>query len=236
MRPQTYLNLAISVDGKITTADRALHGFGGPDDRDLMDELRAQADAVMIGAATLREEDPLLWVRSPERLARRQAEGRPGQPWNVIVSQSLQLGDIEHSKFFQTPGFRRVVVTGENHPVSELARFKPFAEVISLPLMDGGLDLQFATEQLYMMGVRKLLLEGGGTLNFAMMNQGLVDELYLTLCPLVFGGDTAPTAVGGVGFAFDRVPRLDLLETRPGGDGLIFLRYRVRQDSYPCQT
>lgn len=236
MRPQTYLNLAISVDGKITTADRGLHGFGGPEDRDLMDELRARADAVMIGAATLREEDPLLWVRSPERLARRQAEGRPGQPWNVIVSQSLQLGDIEHSKFFQTPGFRRVVVTGENHPEAEVARVKPFAEVLAVPLMDGGLDLHLATEQLYAMGVRKLLLEGGGTLNFAMMKQGLVDELYLTLCPLVFGGDTAPTAVGGSGFAFDRVPRLDLLETKPGGDGLIFLRYRVRQDSYPCQT
>ena len=194
-----------------------------------MDQLRARADAVMIGAATLREEDPLLWVRSPERLAQRAAEGRAGQPWNVIISQSLQLGAIENSKFFQTEGFRRIVFTGENQAEADLAKIRPVADVLTVPVLADGLDLKAVSERLYAMGVRQLLLEGGGTLNFAMMKQGLVDELYLTLCPLVFGGDTAPTAVGGEGFAFDQVPELELVDFKKANDGQIFLRYRVRR-------
>lgn len=230
MRPLTYLNLAISVDGKITTADRRLHGFGGPEDRDLMDELRARADAVMIGAATLREEDPLLWVRSPERLAQRAAEGRAGQPWNVIVSQTLKLGDINNSKFFQTAGFRKIVVSGEDHAETDLAAIRPFADVLAVPKLGDGLDLRAVSDQLYAMGVRQLLLEGGGTLNFAMMKLGLVDELYLTLCPLVFGGDTAPTAVGGEGFAFDQVPALELVDLKRGSQDRLFLHYRRKPE------
>ena len=89
--------------------------------------------------------------------------------------------------------------------------------------------MQAVSEKLYQMGARKLLLEGGGTLNFAMLKQGLVDELYLTLCPLIFGGDSATTAVGGAGFAFDQVRQLELLELKQGSNDRIYLRYRCKQ-------
>ena len=229
MRPFTYINLAISIDGKLTTADRKLHGFGGPEDRDLMDELRSRADAVMIGAATLREEDPLLWVRSPERLVVRAEQGREPQPWNVIISRSLDLPLLEGSKFFKTPGFRRLVFTGMNHSEEQLAEIRKLAEVYCVADVDQGIDLLAVSEKLYQMGARKLLLEGGGTLNFAMLKQGLVDELYLTLCPLIFGGDLATTAVGGAGFAFDQVPQLELLELKQGSNDRLYLRYRCKQ-------
>ena len=229
MRPFTYINLAISIDGKLTTADRKLHGFGGPEDRDLMDELRSRADAVMIGAATLREEDPLLWVRKPERLVVRAEQGREPQPWNVIISRSLDLPSLEGSMFFNTPGFRRLVFTGMNHSEERVAEIRKLAEVYCVADVDQGLDLQAVSEKLYQMGARKLLLEGGGTLNFAMLKQGLVDELYLTLCPLIFGGDSATTAVGGAGFAFDQVRQLELLELKQGSNDRIYLRYRCKQ-------
>lgn len=227
MRPFTYLNLAISVDGKITTADRRLHGFGGPEDRDLMDELRSRADAVMIGAATLREEDPPLLVTSPERLQKRADQGLSAQPWNVIISRSLNLPEMKTSRFFQTGGFRKIIFTSEMQSTEAKTQFQPYADVFSVPEAVDGIDLKVATKKLYQMGVKNLLLEGGGTLNFAMLRDGLVDELFITLCPLVFGGVTAPTAFSGVGFNFNEVPELKLVELKKGANDRIFLNYRV---------
>lgn len=227
MRPFTYLNLAISVDGKITTADRKLHGFGGPEDRDLMDELRARADAVMIGAATLREEDPPLLVTSPDRLQKRADQGLSPQPCNVIISRSLDLPNVETSRFFQTGGFRKIIFTSEMQSTQKKSRFQPYADVFYVPEASDGINLKAVNEKLYQMGVKNLLLEGGGTLNFAMLRDGLVDELYITLCPLVFGGSTAPTAFSGAGFNFNQVPELKLIELRTGANDRIFLNYRV---------
>lgn len=227
MRPFTYLNLAISVDGKITTADRKLHGFGGPEDRDLMDELRARADAVMIGASTLREEDPPLLVTSPERLEQRRGDGLSPQPWNVIISRSLDLPAFESSRFFQTGGFRKIIFTSEMQSPENIARLQPFADVACVPEVANGIDLKAVSEKLSRMGVKNLLLEGGGTLNFAMLRDGLVDELNITLCPLVFGGATAPTAFSGDGFNFNQVPELKLVELKTGACDRLFLKYRV---------
>jgi 5-amino-6-(5-phosphoribosylamino)uracil reductase len=74
--------------------------------------------------------------------------------------------------------------------------------------------------------VRRLLLEGGGETNFAFLDAGLVDEIYLTLAPYLIGGKTVPTPVGGVGFTFDRIVPLTLLDLRVEGDE-VFLHYRV---------
>src|SRR5690349_16636095 len=99
MRPYVVLNAAISIDGKLSTAGRDYHGFGGEEDADLMDELRSEADAVMIGAGTLRAEDPLLTVRNPERIRRRIEAGRTRQPHAVVVSRSLSF-PVQNSRFF----------------------------------------------------------------------------------------------------------------------------------------
>ena len=88
-RPFTFGNLAISLDGRISTADRALHGFGGREDRDLMEELRSQADAVMIGAATVRDENPRLRLSSQKWIEARRLAGRTSQPRSIVVSRSL---------------------------------------------------------------------------------------------------------------------------------------------------
>ncbi len=231
MRPWTFLNLAISLDGKLTTADHKLHGFGGSEDRDLMDDLRSRADAVMIGASTLREEDPLLWVYSQERVAQRESQGRAArQPWNVVISQAFNLPDPSTSKFFQTSGFRKIVFTSDVHPPELLAKYSDYCEIQTVRTISSGLDLVVVAERLYHMGVRHLLLEGGGVLNFSMMQQKLVDEMFLTLCPVVFGGDTAPTAVGGAGFSFEQVPSLELVDIKVGKNNRIFLHYRFMQD------
>jgi riboflavin-specific deaminase-like protein len=224
-RPFTYGNLAISLDGRISTADRALHGFGGAEDRDLMEELRSRADAVMIGAATVRDENPRLRVCSPQWLEARWLAGRSRQPRAIVVSRSLDFPWHER-ELFQNSEIRPLVITHPEHPDSVLCDLRTVADLILVPTTDQGVDLPLAMEELSGLGIDQLLLEGGGELNFAMLSAGLVDEFHLTLCPLVFGGRTAPGAFSGTGFAAGHQALLALASLREGEDDRLFLRYR----------
>lgn len=225
----TFINVATSIDGKLTTQDRELHAFGGDEDRSLMEDLRADADAVMIGAGTLREEDPLLIIRDPSKVARRIGSGHNPQPIAVIVSNSLDF-PVEGSKFFEYPGRDRFVFTSHEAPSDRFALVSQRARVFQGPTdPESGLDLHWILEQLAENGVSRLLLEGGGALNFAMMAAGLVDEIYHTLCPFVFGGDKAPTSFGGHGFPAKEIHELELKSLRQGASGRLFLRYECRR-------
>lgn len=226
MRPHTLLNVATSIDGKITTQARDLHAFGGDEDQDLVEELRASADAVMIGAGTLRDEDPLLTIRSRNRIENRQRKTRSAQPHAVVVSRSLDF-PVETSRFFACSETRKFVFTAEDARTARLNVIRRYAEVIQVPATgSSGLDLAAVSSRLAALGVKRLLLEGGGTLNFAMIAAGLVDEFYLTLCPIVIGGDHAPTAFDGPGFASGGIRKLKLLSVRQGKAGRVFLHYK----------
>jgi riboflavin-specific deaminase-like protein len=225
MRPHIVLNAAVSIDGKISTVARDFHAFGGKEDADLMDELRASADAVMIGAGTLRAEDPLLTVRSPDRIRARQASGRSAQPSAVVVSRSFAF-PIEGSRFFTSADCRKYICTAEGAPADRLRTISCLADLLIVPITEsGGLDLERAVEELHELGVERLLVEGGGTLNFAMLAAGLVDELFLTVCPLIVGGSRAPTAFDGGGFDRTAIRHLRLNRVREGAEGRLFLQY-----------
>jgi 2,5-diamino-6-(ribosylamino)-4(3H)-pyrimidinone 5'-phosphate reductase len=226
-RPFTCLNLAISIDGRITTADRDLVGFGGPEDRDRMDQLRAAADAILIGAGTLRAEDPSLKVAEPARIAARRAAGRSAQPIAIVVSRALE-GLASDAAFFADREQARWVFTGAAAPAARIAALARHAQVERAPgLPSGDLDLAAVLQAVQRRGVRRLLVEGGGELNVRLLAAGLIDEIHLTLCPLVIGGVSAPGAFGGAGFAAGRVAGLELAEVQPGQAGRLFLRYRV---------
>jgi len=226
-RPFTVLNVATSIDGRITTPQRDLIGFGGAEDRDRMDQLRADADAVLIGAGTLRDEDPMLSVSVPARIAARQAAGRPAQPVAAVVSGKLEF-KLAGSRFFSVPGQSRWVFTGAAVAAARRAEVAVVAEIEPLPATTGGkLDLARLCERLYERGIRRLLVEGGGDLNFGMLRAGLVDEIRLTLCPLVFGG-SAPGAFAGEGFTKGSIPALDLVALEQAAGGRLFLRYQAR--------
>ncbi|MDF0552318.1 dihydrofolate reductase family protein [Kamptonema sp. UHCC 0994] len=227
MRPFTFINLAISIDGKISTFDRKLQAFGGIEDQELMEDLRAKADAIMIGGQTMRDEDILLTVRSPERIAQRLAANRDRQPWSVVVSQSLNL-TTENSQFFQSQNSRKLLFTSELQSKNRREEFSKFAEVYTVPETTQGLDLAALCNHIHLMGVRQLLLEGGGVLNFSMLAAKLVDEIYLTVCPYIFGGYDSPSAVSGKGFPANEFPELELLNSRFGLNDRLFLHYRCR--------
>ena len=224
-RPFTFGNLAISLDGRISTADRALHGFGGREDRDLMEELRSQADAVMIGAATVRDENPRLRLSSQKWIEARRLAGRTSQPRSIVVSRSLDFPWHER-ELFRASESRPLVITHSDHPGQLLADLRTVADLVLVPVSGHGVDLAIAMDRVHQLGVDQLLLEGGGELNFAMLAAGLVDEFHLTLCPLVFGGRNAPGAFSGSGFVAGDQALLSLVSLRQGADDRLFLRYR----------
>lgn len=226
-RPRVVMNMATSIDGKIATADRSLFHFGSAEDRARMEELRAAADAVMIGSGTFRAEDPSLTVREPDRIARRKAAKGSEQPLGVVVSTKLP-DDADAMQFFREPGVAKAAFTTDATPADVRERLAPFACVEVVPEgPDGHPDLPAILRRLHELGVEDLLLEGGGHMNFSMLREGLVDEIYQTVCPFVFGGRGAASMVGGEGFSGEQVKKLTLLESKVGGRGEIFLHYRV---------
>lgn len=230
-RPFVSLNVAESADGKLAPVDGGKVNFGSAEDRAQMEALRREADAVLIGGGTLMAEDPPLLIRDPAiRAARVAARGEP-HPLNMTVCSALPEG-LAQMAFFNHPETRRVVFTTERTPPPLLESTRRFAHVEVVPLDAGGrVDLVETVRRMPALGIRHLLLEGGGELNFSMLAADLVDEVYLTICPFLFGGRTAPTPLDGAGFPRDRVRKLVLKSHRAGTHGELFLRYAVLPDA-----
>jgi 2,5-diamino-6-(ribosylamino)-4(3H)-pyrimidinone 5'-phosphate reductase len=223
-RPYVVLNMVATVDGRAAVAGRAA-GIGSATDRLLMRQLRARADAVLVGVGTLRAE--ALTPTVPESYVEaRVARGQTAQPLGVLVSNSgrLPLG----RGYFTRTDFARVLLTC----AAGAAAVDP-AAVAGLRLIVAGdttLDLAAALGALRTeLGVRWLLCEGGPTLNHGLLRAGLVDELYLTLAPKVAGGP-GPTIVEGAPLPPDTTPGLQLLTLHADSDEL-YLRYRVASES-----
>lgn len=221
-RPYILLNYALSLDGKISTETRDPVRFTSRTDRGLMDEIRADADAVLIGAATLRAEDPPVRIQAARRRDERTRRGKPPHPVSIVLSRSLRLPS--EGRFWKDDRVERIVATTEQTPAELTLPFEDKAEVIRTGRTS--VDLVELCRVLSERGIGRLLVEGGGEVNMAFWEAGLVDEVYLTLCPVVIGGRNAPTAADGAGFAADRLRNLRLLESRRVGQEF-FLRYRV---------
>jgi len=224
-RPRVTMNMAASLDGKISTVDGGLSTFGGPEDLAQMDDLRASADAVLIGGGTLRADDPPLLIRNPDVRRRRILSKNAPHPWNIVASSHLP----EHPggmRFFREPETEKIVFTTGRVPPERRAAVSRFARVETVASdKRRRVDLREVVERLWALGVRHLLLEGGGRLNFSMLQADLIDEIYLTICPLTFGGRTAPTVFDGAGLTSEHVRKFALQHCRVGSLGDVLLRY-----------
>lgn len=203
--PYVLLSAAVSLDGYLddTTPERLL--LSGPADFDRVDEVRASVDAILIGAGTIRADNPRLLVNSPERRAARVAAGRPPYPLKVTVSGS---GELDPAANFWHTGGEKVVYTTEKG--AERARALGLA-ADTVPL-GPELDWRLLLEHLHdVRGVRRLMVEGGGTVHTQLLRQGLADELQLVLAPLFVGDPHAPRLFGPGGY---QGGRLRLVETR----------------------
>ncbi|MFE0511873.1 dihydrofolate reductase family protein [Streptomyces sp. NPDC058964] len=213
--PYVLLSAAVSLDGYLddTGPERLL--LSGPADFDRVDEVRASVDAILVGAGTIRADNPRLLVNSPVRRAARVAAGRPEYPLKVTVSGS---GDLDPDARFWHTGGEKVVYTTEKG--AERARALGLAADV-VPL-GADLDWRALLAHLYEeRGVRRLMVEGGGTVHTQLLRQGLADELQLVLAPLLVGDPRAPRLFGPGGF---QGGRLRLVETRRIED-VVLMRY-----------
>jgi len=221
-RPRVAICVAASLDGKLATAARDPVTFPSRADRARLFALRDAADALLVGAGTIRAEDPPLLPDAARRAARRRA-GRGPAPLRVVVSRSLDLP--LGRALVADPASPVVVLTAPQAPEPAAARLRAAGcEVVRLPgpeLLAAGLELLAARH-----GVRDVLCEGGGDLNARVLAAGLAERLHLTLCPVVLGGAGAPTLADGPGFALAAAPRATLEACERVGDEL-FLTYRL---------
>ncbi|MGC5034651.1 dihydrofolate reductase family protein [Streptomyces sp. DT190] len=213
--PYVLLSAAVSLDGYLddTGPERLL--LSSPADFDRVDEVRAAADAILVGAGTIRADNPRLLVNSPGRRAARVAAGRPEYPLKVTVSGS---GELDPDARFWHTGGEKVLYTTDRG--AERARALGIAADV-VPL---GPDLDWRrllTHLHDVRGVGRLMVEGGGLIHTQLLTQGLADELQLVLAPLFVGDPQAPRLFGPGGY---QGGRLRLLQTRRIED-VVLMRY-----------
>lgn len=219
-RPYVFINVAASADGKIDTRERRGAAISSGADRERVDRLRASVDGVMVGHRTLHDEDPRLTVRSEALVAERVARGAPSQPARIGIASRVEL----------RPDARFL-----NGPPARVMLFVPVGRATELPGVElfevghGRVDLVQAMAILAHEGVRRLMVEGGGTLNFELLRLGLVDEVQMYVAPLVFGGAAAPTLADGTGLPRGAAIRLGPPHVETWPDGGVVLRYKVEQ-------
>jgi 5-amino-6-(5-phosphoribosylamino)uracil reductase len=229
-RPYVVLSCAVSLDGCLdgTGEDRLV--LSGAADLDRVDAERAAADAILVGAGTIRRDDPRLFVRSARRQAARTARGLPPQPAGVTITAS---GDLyPEARFFRGPGdggdpaglavaARRIVYAPGRVLPKLRGRVGGLAE-----LVDAGDPPRLADilADLGGRGVGRLMVEGGASLGTQFLTGGLVDELQLVIAPFFVGDPAAPRFAGPGHYPASPAHPLRLAEARPVG-GVVLLRY-----------
>lgn len=214
--------MAVSLDGRITTRRRERITLGTRHDRHLMDVLRARADAVIVGAGTVRHDGFPVLVRDDEIRRQRVARGRSRHPVNVVLSHTLDFPATR--PIFRRRDTRLLLYTTRQAPAARVRRFEKLGEVVVLKRKT--MSPTVVLGDLQRRGMRNVLLEGGGELHFAFAKEHAVDEIYVTITPRLIGGD-APSLLDGKGFLAKDHLRLDLVSVRRIDDEL-FLRYRVK--------
>ncbi|MBV5259673.1 RibD family protein [Synechococcus moorigangaii CMS01] len=220
-RPDIVAIAAMSADGKISDHSSAPARFPSAQDKTHLERVIAQMDLVLFGANTLRAYGTSLPIRDRQLLQERQAAHKPPQPLHFVCSRSGNLP--RNLPFFQQPIPRGLLTTSEN--VSQWQNFAGFDQV--LPLDPTGAWRPILT-QWHQRGIERLALLGGGELIASFAAQDLLDELWLTVCPILLGGTMAPTPMGGEGFLQAAGLSLELLEHRAIASEL-FLHYRVKR-------
>jgi 5-amino-6-(5-phosphoribosylamino)uracil reductase len=221
-KSHVIVNMAVSVDGRINTRTRERFALGSEYDRRLMDVLRERADAVLIGAGTVRHDGHQMLLRYPDLVAKREKRGEAAHPVNVVLSGDL---DLPLKPFFIGDATRRIIFTTRRATAARVKKFQRVAEVVVLPGKEP--SALRVVDELRERGLKKLILEGGGEVHFAFANAGLVDEWYITITPRLIGGRNAPSFLDGEGFLKKNHIELKLVSSRRVGDEL-YLRYKKK--------
>jgi 5-amino-6-(5-phosphoribosylamino)uracil reductase len=222
-RPYTILSCGMSIDGYIEDPDVHRLALSNAEDFDRVDGVRAASDAILVGAATVRNDDPRLLVRSPIRREERLADGLPASPLKVTLTRG---GDLDPAgAFFAPDGADKLVYS--DSAVLDRVRDRLGGLAAIAPLAGG---VRGVSEDLFDRGVRRLLVEGGESLHTQFLAAGLADELHLVVAPLFVGSGRARRFVGEARFPWHPGSRATLVEVRQIGD-VALLRYALSSRS-----
>jgi 2,5-diamino-6-(ribosylamino)-4(3H)-pyrimidinone 5'-phosphate reductase len=231
MLPFVFINVATTADGKLAPANRKFVPFSSRRDQQLLLELRTRADAVMAGARTI-DLMPVKLGPGPAKYRRmRLKNGLAEYNLRVVVSGSGTLDP--RAEIFRHHFSPVIVLVSGRAPEHRLRKLREVADEVAI-FGDDGLDFVAALRWLRKKWkVKRLLCEGGGEINGGLFRAGLVDQIYQTLCPLVFGGRDAPTMADGRGVeSLAQATKVRLKSLKRVGDEL-FLVYRATKRAWP---
>jgi 5-amino-6-(5-phosphoribosylamino)uracil reductase len=220
-RPYTLLSCGMSIDGYLGSATEERLLLSNDADLDRVDAVRAASDAILVGAATVRNDNPRLLVRTQARQDERVARGLRPLPIKVTVTERAQLDVC--SNFFATGDTEKLVYCASTTVAEARGRLGAVATVV-----DGGqpVDMQRMSEDLYARGVQRLMVEGGGTVHTQFLTADLADELHLVVAPFFVGDSRARRFVSDGLFPWNPDRRATLAEVRRIGD-VVLLRYAL---------
>jgi 5-amino-6-(5-phosphoribosylamino)uracil reductase len=220
-RPYVLLSCSLSLDGYLDTAAERRLVLSNAADLARVDQVRAGCDAILVGAGTVRCDNPRLLVRSQALRAERLVHGLPPTPMKVTLTSSGRLDP--GSRFFTSGRTEKLVYC------STAALARAGAELAGVAtVVDGGctISMDRVTQDLHARGVRRLMVEGGGRVHTQLLTQGLADELQMVVAPLFVGDSRAPRFVDDGRYPWDEHHRADLAEVRRIGD-MVLLRYAL---------
>jgi riboflavin-specific deaminase-like protein len=226
-RPYTLLSCSVSIDGYIANAASRLL-LSNDADFDRVDAVRASCDAILVGAETVRVDNPRLLVRSRARRDERAARGLARSPTKVTVTRRVELD--ARADFFTAGDAEKIVYCPSPRVPDARRRLGPVATVV-----DGGATVEMRTlsTDLAARGVDRLMVEGGATVHTQFLTEDLVDELQLVVAPVFVGDSEAPRFVRDGRFPWNTRRRAALVDVRQIGD-VVLLRYALSSRFEDC--
>ena len=224
-RPFVFINAAMSADGKISTVERRQARISGKEDFDRVDSLKAKSDAIMVGIGTVLADNPSLTVKSEKRREERRQARKDENPLRIVVDNKART-PVDAEILNKGEG-KRMIAVSKQAIVEDMERLGEKAEILICGKEE--VNLRNLLYLLWQRGVSRLMVEGGATLNWSLISQGLVDELYIYVGNMIIGGENAPTLVDGKGFVVeDAMVKLELSSVERMDEGVL-LRWRIRK-------
>jgi len=221
-KPYIVLSFGMSLDGKIATKTGDSRYISSPESRVLVHKLRDRYDAILVGINTIRVDHPRLTARLKNKKAL--------DPIRIVLDSHLSI-DLEEPVIHLSSAKTLIVTLKNSNNAKKQALEQIGVEVIEVEEQDGKVSLDEALTELYKRGINSIFVEGGSTVHFSFISQQLFNKIYAYISPLIIGGVSAPSAVGGEGFDYLKdAAQLEFTSYKRLGKDLVVMLSQARKD------